>query len=219
MINSKPMIKICGLTDPLEAKYLNEYSVDYAGFVFYEKSKRNLSFQRAEEIMRELDEKIKRVAVVVSPDRDIIDKIMQHGFDIIQIHNEIIEDVMELAKLPVWLAMNVSDDGDICEKRKFYEEIVDKYNKKIDGILMDAPQFGSGKTFNWRKSKRLLKAGDRSSPLDEKRFILAGGLNSLNVAEGIRLFEPDVVDVSSSVEGDNGKSREKIRDFVNAVRK
>lgn len=211
-------IKICGLTDPIEAEYLNEFSVDYAGFVFYEKSKRNISFERAEEIFKVLDQRIKRVAVVVSPDERIIEDIMKHDFDIIQIHKELSEQVLKTAFLPIWYAINISGEDELCEKQKFFEMIEDKYPGKVNGILLDAPLFGSGKPFDWRKSKRLLKAGDRSSPFKDKSFILAGGLNSSNVAEGIRLFDPDIVDVSSSVEGSNGKDRNKIMDFVNEVR-
>ena len=55
MNEREPKIKICGLTRPEESEYLNEYSVDYAGFVFYEKSKRNISFERADEIMKNLN--------------------------------------------------------------------------------------------------------------------------------------------------------------------
>ena len=66
--NSSTKIKICGLTSPAEAWYLNENHVDFAGMVlFFPKSKRNISIERAKEIMSALDASIKRVAVVVSP--------------------------------------------------------------------------------------------------------------------------------------------------------
>ena len=52
-------IKICGLTLEKEAEYLNEFKVDYAGFVFFEKSKRNISFEQAEKIFRVLNPGIK----------------------------------------------------------------------------------------------------------------------------------------------------------------
>ncbi len=218
MNGCKTEIKICGLTKPEEAGYLNEYGVDYAGFVFYEKSRRNISFERAEEIMRGLDKGIKRVAVTVSPDASLIKSIEEHGFDIIQIHGDMSEETVKTAGIPVWMAINPAKEDDMYEKRKFYEEIIKKSDGKIKGVLMDAPQFGSGKPFNWHKSRRLLKAGDRSSPFKGLKIILAGGLDSQNVAEGIGIFEPDVVDVSSKVEDENGKSREKIKDFVNAVK-
>ena len=88
-------------------------------------------------------------------------------------------------------------------------------------IVADAPEFGSGKTFNWKsndikKSKRTLKAGTNSPP--DRLFCLAGGLNAENVVEGIRLFEPDIVDVSSGVECENGKDPRKIKDFIEKAR-
>ncbi len=218
MKESMTKIKICGLTKPEEAGYLNEYGVDYAGFVFYEKSKRNISFDRAGEIMRGLDKGIKRVAVTVSPDASLIERIGEHGFDIIQIHGDMSEEAVKAAGIPVWMALNPAEEDNEYEKRKFYEELIKKSGGKIEGVLMDAPQFGSGKPFNWHKSRRLLKAGDRSSPFEGLKIILAGGLDSHNVTEGIRIFEPYAVDVSSKVEDENGKSRDKIRDFVSAVK-
>ena len=62
--NSNTKIKICGLTSPAEARYLNENHVDFAGMVlFFPKSKRNISIEQAKEIMAALDASIKRVAV------------------------------------------------------------------------------------------------------------------------------------------------------------
>lgn len=211
-------IKICGLTRPEEADYLNETVVDYAGFVFYEKSKRNVSIEQSELIMKELTPSIKRVAVTVSPNVYLIDKLQNSGFDILQVHGDLSEEVLKMAEKPIFLAINIADVDNLCKKLRFYEEISTELNQKIEGILADAPDFGSGKPFNWHKTKRLLKAGDRSSPFGGRKIILAGGLNSENVAEGIRIFDPDAVDVSSGVEGENGKSREKIQEFVKAVR-
>lgn len=211
-------IKICGLTRPVEAEFLNECNVDYAGFVFYEKSRRNISIEKAEEIMKELDRGIKRVAVTVAPDAAMINKLSKCDFDIIQIHKELCEDAVEAAGIPIWLALNIKSENDIGDRQKYYENMLSKHNDKINGVVLDASDFGSGKPFDWHKSRRLLKAGDRSSPLYEKEIILAGGLNSLNVAEGIRLFDPDTVDVSTNVEDEYGKSKEKIQRFAEAVR-
>ncbi|MCR5356323.1 MAG: phosphoribosylanthranilate isomerase [Lachnospiraceae bacterium] len=213
-----PRIKICGLTRPEETEYLNECKVDYAGFVFYEKSKRNVTFKQAGIISGKLDKSIKKVAVAVSPDITMVEKINEAGFDIIQIHGELDMDVLKVIKIPIWRAVNIVD---LSEADKLLDPVLKAdgdADHKIRGILMDAPDFGSGKTFNWHKSRRLLKAGDRSSPFYGRDLIFAGGLNDENVKEGIELFDPDIVDVSSSVEGENGKSRDKIQKFVNAVR-
>ena len=211
-------IKICGLTKIEETTYLNENAVDYAGFVFYEKSKRNVSIDKAKEIMSGLNEGIKRVAVTVSPDASLINRIEEAGFDILQVHGDLDPEVLKRVRLPIWRALNIKDADNAFEELRLYEGGSADLTGKITGILMDAPDFGSGKPFNWHKSRRLLKAGDRSSPFDGRDFILAGGLNAENVAEGIEIFGPDIVDVSSGVEGENGKSEEKITEFVKAVR-
>ena len=212
-------IKICGLTRPIEAAYLNEASVDYAGFVFYEKSKRNITVNQAEEIMKELNPDIKKVAVMVSPDENMINMLQKSSFDILQIHKELTKEVLSVITLPVWYAVNISDEDEYEEKMQFIDNLPDDLKKKITGIVVDAPSFGSGKPFNWRKSRRLMKAGAQSPPNNNDRlFILAGGLNKDNVKEGIELFDPDIVDCSSSVEGKEGKDRDLVINFSKAVK-
>ena len=76
--------------------------------------------------------------------------------------------------------------------------------------------FGSGQTFGWdsvqnSNFRERLRAQEIS-------FVLAGGLTADNVSEGIRIFEPDIVDVSSGVENETGKDEEKIRGFVEQVK-
>ena len=216
-------IKICGIRTTEEASFLNDVGVDYAGCVFYEPSKRYVTYEQAAEIISSLDESIKKVAVTVSPDVETVKAIQDVGFDILQVHNELSKEVVESSHIPIWYACNISDEKRLTEALNAIEGYNEDKPGKITGILMDAPDFGSGKTFDWnindipafKKSRRLLKAGAQSPPM---KSILAGGLNADNVAEGIKIFNPDIVDVSSGVEGDNGKDREKIQRFVKAVR-
>ena len=65
-------IKICGITRESETEVLNRMQVDYAGFVFFEKSKRNVSIEQAKEIKKHLKSSIKTVAVTVNPALDLI---------------------------------------------------------------------------------------------------------------------------------------------------
>ena len=218
-----PHIKICGITDIRETEYLNEYGVDYAGFVFYPPSKRNVTIDKAVQIVKELDPVIKKVAVLVSPDVSQIEAIQEAGFaDILQIHKDIDIRVLRAADLPVWRAVNISSmhnlddaaymneiDADMLTAR-ITDTDEDLLTAKITAIVVDAPDFGSGKTFDWETGQIKIKSN--------LKFILAGGLNASNVAEGIRIFGPNIVDVSSGVEGEHGKSREKIAGFVKAVR-
>ena len=204
-------IKICGIRTPAEAGYLNDAKADYAGCVFYEPSKRFVTDDQAEKILKALDANIGRVAVTVSPTADDVRRIESLGFDILQVHKDLSLEVLDKVSIPVWYAVNIADASKYEEAVRFIDELPKELAAKIEGILADAPDFGSGRTFDWKECSRI-GTGDRL-------FILAGGLRSENVAEGIRVFEPDIVDVSSAVEKDNGKDRELIDEFVRAVRK
>ena len=81
-------VKICGLSRPEDIEAVNAYGADYAGIVFFEKSKRNVSYEKAEMLIKELKKnpKIQSVAVCVSPSQDEVGKFNDMGFDLIQIH-------------------------------------------------------------------------------------------------------------------------------------
>lgn len=198
-------IKICGLTKIEEAEYLNRNHVDFAGFVlFFPKSKRNNTIEHAKKIMDALNSEIKKVAVVVSPTPGEIQQIETAGFDYIQIHGALSEELLKLIHLPVIKAFNVKD-------MKNYETYYQC--PQITGYVFDAIEPGSGKTFDWNLVKEI--------PRDDKLLLLAGGLNADNVANAIAALCPDGVDVSSGVEYDDapGKDPEKIDKFVTQVRK
>ena len=206
-INSNTKVKICGLTSPAEARYLNENHVDFAGMVlFFPKSKRNISIEQAMEIMAALDASIKRVAVVVSPSIEQVRQIEAAGFDYVQIHGEIPETETEAEAaiaIPILKAFNVSD---MDSYEKYHND------SRIAGYVFDAIEPGSGKIFDWKLVDNI--------PRDEKLLLLAGGLNPDNVRMAIEAVHPDGVDVSSGVENDDkaGKNPEKIHDFVAAVK-
>ncbi len=198
-------IKICGLTKVEEAAYLNQYQVDFAGFVlFFPKSRRNISLGQAEKIALSLNDSIKRVAVVVSPSLEEIRKIEAScaRFDYIQIHGALSKELLERIELPVLRAFNVTD----LDSYSMYHA-----SSRVAGYVFDAAEPGSGKTFDWDLVKKV--------PRDEKIFLLAGGLHAGNVQE-VSELRPDGVDVSSGVEYDDrpGKDPEKIRQFVRNCR-
>ena len=197
-------IKICGITDKKETDYLNEAGVDYAGFVlFFPKSRRNIEIGRAKEIMGGLDSRIRTVAVVVEPTGDQLREIEEAGFDLVQIHGRIGDEVLAGIKLPVLKAFNV---GDLSEFEQ-YEK-----NDNVAGYVFDAQMPGSGRVFDWSLLRKL--------PATEKLIFLAGGLDASNVREALETVEVDGVDTSSGVEREEGVGKDpaKIKDFVRAVR-
>lgn len=202
-------IKICGITKEYEIDKLIEQKVEYAGFVInYPKSKRNNSLEEVEGLLKYIKEKqgnIKTVAVTVSPTLKQVKQIEQLGFDILQVHKDLLPQVLEETRLPIFRAINIGEEADI--------NVED--SEKIIGILVDAKIPGNGEVFDWNK----IKGFDRKN----KKFILAGGLNKSNIREGIFKVNPDIVDCSSGVEFDNreivGKDVKKIEEFVEEVRR
>lgn len=171
--------------------------------LFFEKSKRNITIDKAKQIMEALDDKIRTVAVVVSPTIEQVEEIENAGFDYIQIHGEMPVGIFDKTDISVLKAFNVND-----------MEMYDEYSKisGIKGFVFDAAEPGSGRAFDCNSI--------RDTKRSEKWFILAGGLTPDNVAEAIKTVKPDGVDVSSGVEkGDGmGKDYEKIRRFVRNAR-
>ena len=194
-------IKICGIKYDEDIGIINELKPDYAGMVlFFEKSKRNIAIDRAAEMIKKLDKNIQKTAVVVSPDINQIKAITDVGFDYIQIHKDMPDDILEKITIPVIRAVNMPDEINGAETESDFNDEIEKLikNDKIYGILFDAGVPGSG-----------------------KKFFLAGGLNPDNVKKAVLQVNPDVVDVSSGVEKDTGagKDREKTEKFIKNIRK
>lgn len=76
-------VKICGLTAPEEVRAVNEAGADYAGFVFYPESRRNVSPGQAQRLLSLLDPAIRSAAVCVSPEKRFSERLPGMGFDII----------------------------------------------------------------------------------------------------------------------------------------
>lgn len=199
-----PKIKVCGLVSVEDAEIVNQYNVDYAGFIlFYPKSKRHVEISEAVNIMNFLDKRIKRVAVTVSPDLERVKIIESAGFDFLQVHGELKEEILEKSRIPIIRAFNIDKAADCYTYEK---------SNRIAGYVFDGKLPGNGEVFDWK----IIKDFERN----DKFFMLAGGLDINNVEEGIRLLSPDIVDVSSSVEKESGrgKEKEKVHLFVNKVR-
>lgn len=153
-------IKMCGITTPADVAAVNEVRPDYIGMVMYfPKSKRNVSVETARRLLEELRKDVKKVAVVVSPDAEQIAEIGELGFDVIQIHGQTSDELIESAHLPVWKAFNVKD----MDMYPHYQSL-----SNVAGYVFDAGEPGSGKTFDWNSLTDI----DR----DGRLFVLAGGL-------------------------------------------
>ena len=197
-------IKICGIKRIEDVNVLNEAKPEYTGFVFWDKSKRNVSFELARLLRKELDENIKSVGVFVDrPIDDIVYLATEGIISVVQLHGNESEDTIKELKgrLPagtiIVKAFEVSSEDDI---RKANES-------SADMVLIDSGK-GSGVAFDWQ----LLNSLDRE-------YFLAGGLGIENVASAVSKLHPYAVDVSSKVETDGFKDADKIHAFIDAVRK
>lgn len=201
------MVKICGIKNSNEASWVVDAGADLCGIVvFYPKSKRNLTIGEAEKIIECYKDKIKFVAVTVSPDADAVSQIEDAGFDYIQIHGRLEDDLLEQINIPVIRAFNVSDMQEF-----------DKYkdNERIAGFVFDANLPGSGLSFDYK-----LLAGLDFNSVTDKFMLLAGGLSPENVKNALLQTGFKGADASSGVENDDGigKNKEKVYSFVRAAK-
>ena len=197
-------IKICGLTQVSDIEVVNEIKPEFAGFVFWPKSKRYITPDRAAVLKEKLDKDIKAVGVFLDEEVSAIAEIANAGIiDMIQLHghedNAFIKRLKELTDLPVIQAVILGD----TESEKTQERI---NASAADYILVDSGA-GSGRLID---PKRLNEVSGE--------YFLAGGLSTENIEELVKKYRPYAVDVSSGVETDGHKDAKKMRDFVRIVR-
>lgn len=195
-------IKICGLTREADIDYVNEARPDYIGFILnFPKSRRNLSPEQAAALKSRLSPEIRAVGVFVDrPAEEVIRAAETVGLDVIQLHGHeddaYIAALRERTNLPVWKAFRVRSAADLAAAER----------NSADEILLDNG-YGTGEAFDWSL------AGGFNRP-----FLLAGGLTSENIPQAIRTLHPKLVDISSGVETDGAKDRNKILAAVRAAR-
>ncbi len=113
--DSLVQVKICGLTSMDDVHIIEKYGADYAGMVlYYPKSRRNIDINLAAVLVAQLKKSdIKSVAVVVSPDVSQLEVIQNAGFDYIQIHGELSDDVYNACSVRIIRAVNIMQRADM----------------------------------------------------------------------------------------------------------
>lgn len=204
-------IKICGLRTPEDAAIVNEAHPAFCGFIFDRTRRRYIAPEQAEEIRRKLDPEIVPVGVFVNAAaEEILDVLEICPVGAIQLHGQ--ESDAFIDALRERLKARAGGSPGIPFIIKAFridsaEDVAQAAASHADCILLDHGIGGTGEQFDWTLIR------DCGRP-----FILAGGLNAGNVAEAIRLTHPWAVDVSSSLETDGHKDREKVLEFMQAVR-
>ena len=220
----RPKIKICGLSRPEDIGYVNAAKPDYAGFVIdYPKSHRNVTPEQLAELVKALDDDITPVGVFVDASEELAADLYKSGLiKAIQLHGN--EDDEYIARLRNLIDAGAGtrtgtsagtdgegSDGDKVRIVKAFRvrtpEDLEKAQASIaDMVLLDQGK-GEGRSFDWsivRENRDRL----------QRPFFLAGGLDAGNLAEAVELMSPWAVDMSSSLETDKVKDREKIEEIM-----
>ncbi|HEY9171998.1 MAG TPA: phosphoribosylanthranilate isomerase [Verrucomicrobiae bacterium] len=199
-------VKICGLTNAAEAQAAAAAGADLIGFMFYERSPRHVSLDRAAEIAGQLAPSVVRVGVFVNPSRELVaEAIARCGLNLLQFHGEESPEFCTQFGLMTMKAFRVRDRESLKGLPAY----------STDAWLLDAftpgQLGGTGERFNWDLAA---EAGRLGRPI-----FLAGGLTPENVAEAVRRARPFGVDVSSGVESAPGrKDPAKVRAFIAAAK-
>lgn len=222
-----PKVKMCGISKVETIPAIVEAKPDYMGLVFAP-SKRQVTVDQAKTLVEELhkqyaardnrgaeqsndveqsnNNEIKTVGVFVNETLDNLVAIANKvNLDAVQLHGDedetFIQSLKECTNVEVWKAVQIRSARDA-------EKWIDS---SADMLLFDAyhkdERGGTGEVFDW-------------SCLDEfeRPFMLAGGIDSTNVARAIRTVRPYGIDISSGIETNGVKDDEKIKAFTNIVK-
>ena len=177
------------------------------GFMFFENSKRNISFSSAAEIIRELPPFVSKVGVFVNGPEDFIRQAVEvAGIETLQLHgDESPEFCARFAPLKVVKAFRIRDERSLqqCLAYRDFAWLLDSF--------VDGARGGTGVAFDWDVAIHATQL--------TRMVVLAGGLNVETVADAVHRVRPYAVDVSSGVESAPGKKdHEKMRQFIAAAR-
>ena len=209
-----PKVKMCGISKVETIPAVVEAKPDYMGLVFAP-SKRQVTVEQAEILVEELHKQcinhydtkvVKTVGVFVNETLDNLVRIADTAnLDAVQLHGDedetFIQSLKERTNVEVWKAIQIRTAADT-------EKWIDS---SADMLLFDAyhkdERGGTGEVFDW-------------SSLDafERPFMLAGGIDSTNVARAIRTVRPYGIDISSGIETNGVKDDEKITAFTKIVK-
>ena len=199
--------KVCGITNPGDARVAVDAGADAIGLIFAE-SPRKVSLEEARKVSIALPENILKVGVFVDAEPgEVLQIAREVGLDLAQLHgDETPETVAAIrnAGLPVMKALRVRNTEALGALERY----------EVDLFMLDAwsarARGGTGETFDWGLAKSVKGRGN---------IVVSGGLTPENVREAVEFFEPYGVDASSSLEERPGKkSCERVRRFVRAAK-
>jgi len=202
----RPNIKFCGMTRAEDVEFACGLGIDALGFIFYPKSKRAIDVETALRISENMPEGIARYAVVVNPDVDWLQQMLERfAPTMIQFHGDETPEFCQQFRYPYIKAIAATSQEAIVDADIRYPF--------AKALLLDTPaggQYGgTGERFDW----------SRIPAFPNKPYVLAGGLTVSNVSEAIKIVKPHMVDCCSGIESEPGvKDKALMRQFVKQVR-
>ena len=195
---TKPLVKICGITNFEDAAIAVRLGIDALGFIFAN-SPRQITPQKAREIIESIPPFIKTVGVFVNESQTAIREIKKNcGLDFVQLHGDESPDFCQVLMPAAIKAFRI--------KGSLNKETLQDYHGKIRALLLDTYveglAGGTGRTFDWKVAQELKNCG---IPI-----ILSGGLGPENILDAIRSVKPYAVDVNSGIEGSPGKKNQAL---------
>ncbi|MFK7816976.1 MAG: phosphoribosylanthranilate isomerase [Gammaproteobacteria bacterium] len=198
-------IKFCGLTRKQDVQDAIKLGVDALGFVFVDKSPRNVEVDTAVELARDIPPFVIKVGLFMNSQVADIENVLKHVKpNLLQFHGDEDENFCKQFDMPYIKAVPMASTTSLetyCEQYQTATSFI------LDGHA-EGQMGGSGEKFVWAKLPTSIK----------KPIILAGGLTISNVAEAIRVVRPYAVDVSSGIEAGKGiKDPAKMEQFIKEV--
>ena len=202
-------VKICGITNQIDALQAIDSGADALGFVFYKKSPRHVSPKVVKSIVANLPPFVLPIGVFVNEEAQVVRDIMDAcGLALAQIHGDETADYCESLGRPVIRGIRLRNRNTFMAMAEY------KGRARVRGFVLDAysetAYGGTGTIANWSLAKEAAQSFS---------FLLAGGLTPDNVQEAIQKVQPYGVDVSSGVEARPGKKDPaKIQAFIQAAK-
>ena len=209
-------VKICGIDRIASVDMAVEHGAEYIGFVFYPPSPRNLTLEKAAQLICRIPKHVTRVGLFVDPTNSEIENVLTAtDLDLIQLHGvespSRVAEIKQLIELPILKAIKLAKHKDL-EFAIDYYDVADHllFDAKTPVTLVDALPGGNAISFDWK----LLQHAEIPLP-----WMLAGGLIAENITEAVKYSGANTLDVSSGVESTPGiKDLNLIKEFLDTAK-
>ncbi len=199
-------LKICGVSDSKTLNYIvnHKYAPKFIGFIVnYPKSKRNVDTKKLKELIRIDKKKSLYVAVLVNPEKNILEEIKDLPFDYYQLYDCEVEKIISIKNTynkKIIVAMTIESSRDV-ENYKFYKDVSDIY-------LFDSKGYEKSMSFNHSLIENIQF---------DKDIMLAGNIQINDDLEKYKKIA-DIIDISGGLETSGLKDISKIEIFLNKVK-